>query len=102
MSQNQQIVFSPNLYANQMVLAYGSATTLTVTAGQVRDSLNVADLITTATLTINCALNGYNGLDTGALANSTMYYLFAIGDSSLTHPTGFIVSLSSTTPLLPL
>lgn len=48
--------------------------------------------------TINAATNGANGLDTGSLGASQVYYLFMIDNG--TAPAG-LISLSSTAPALP-
>jgi hypothetical protein len=82
-------------------LAYASTTTITVAAGKCSDStaINVIDLATGVTL--NAAVNGLNGLDTGSLANSTHYFVFAIGDSTQNNPSGVLLSTSATTPYLP-
>jgi len=42
-----------------------------------------------------------NGLDTGAVAASTFYAVYAIGDSSQNNPNGYILSASFTQPSLP-
>lgn len=91
----------PSLYMNKLVLSYLTTTTLSVGVGQCRDSNNVMDLVVSATLTINGAVNGANGLDTGSLAASTWYYIYVIGDSSAFNPAAALVSLSATAPTLP-
>lgn len=97
----QQSVQNPNLYANNMQLAWGSNTTLTVAAGQIRDNTNAYDIVFSATKTLNAATNGANGLDTGALANSTWYYLFAIADTTQNLDPALLLSTSRTAPYLP-
>jgi len=91
----------PSLYVNKLPFAWGSNTTLTIGVGQCRDSLNVIDMNVAATLTINAAVNGANGLDTGSLAASTWYYAFVIGDSTAYNAPAALVSLSATAPTLP-
>jgi hypothetical protein len=91
----------PSSYINGMQLAWASTTTLTVKNGQCRDSQNVFDIVvSTASTTINGAANGLNGLDTGSLATSTLYYVFAIAASTAYQASGFIISASAT-PVLP-
>lgn len=104
---NSPVVNLGNLYVNGMTLAYGSTTTMTVGAGQCRDSTDTVDIIMggqqyssssnpggeqglnnavtiSAAVTINTALTGAGGVDTGggtAITASTLYAVYAIGDS---------------------
>lgn len=97
----QQSVQNPNLYANNMQLSWGSNTTLTVSSGQIRDNTNAYDIIFSETMTLNAATTGANGLDTGALANSTWYYLFASADTTKNETPALLLSTSRTAPYLP-
>jgi hypothetical protein len=97
----EQVVFAPDLYADGCQLGWGSNTTLTVTAGAVRDSSNTTDIIPSATLNLNAAVNGKNGLDTGALAASTVYHGFLIGDLQGFNAPATLLSTSSTAPVMP-
>lgn len=101
MSTLRQIAPQPFLYINNMVISVASNTTLTVTAGQVRDQENKWDIQTLSTITIDAATNGVNGLDTGELVLSTWYYVYAIGDSQGFNDSGFILSTDDSTPLMP-
>ena len=100
MSQ-EQIVNAPNLYLDGLNLARASNTTLTVSVGQCRDSTNVLDMFVTSTLTINGAINGANGLDTGTLAASTVYYVYLISDLQGFNPTAALISTSPNSPHMP-
>lgn len=95
------IVNAPNLYVNGLDLAQGNTTTWRVSPGIARDSTNTNDLALGDSTLINIAVNGLNGLDTGTVAASTLYAIYIIGDSSNYHPTGCIMSLSITAPVLP-
>lgn len=89
-------------YVKNYQLSFGSTTTLTITAGACSDSTNTNDIIVTdATTTINGAVNGLNGLDTGSLQTNLFYYVYAIGSSNNLQPSGFILSTSLTAPTLP-
>jgi len=90
-----------NLYKSGCGLTWATNTTITVAKGQWRDSTNINDIVLSSTITINGAVNGANGLDTGSLANNTFYYVFLIGDSTKNLPTAGLLSLSSTAPALP-
>jgi hypothetical protein len=127
------VVNLSNLYISGLQLAWLTNSTLNVTPGQCRDSTNVNDIqlpsvvpVTTRsepfnvtnlvaqTYVINTAKAGALGLDilpTAGIAASTLYYVYAIGNSSNNSPQqpGFILanngsallSLSSTAPTLP-
>lgn len=104
-------------YVNGMQMSPGTTTSLlSIATGQCRDSTNINDIKATATISISIAASGVNGLDTGAIAASTMYAVYVIGNSTANDPSvntdasggGFfqpaqgLLSLSATTPLLPL
>jgi hypothetical protein len=69
------------LAPNGLVLSWGSNTTLTIGAGRSLDSSGNYDISVASTLTINAAVNGANGLDSGTFAASTWYYVFVIASS---------------------
>lgn len=127
---NQPMVNEGYLYIYGLQAAYATATTFTVGAGQARESNNINDINLLAGVTVNSAVNGLNGLDTGAIAASSLYYIYAIGDSlsndtslkaaavqpfppiqppvtitpstgGFFQPGGAIISLSATGPVLP-
>lgn len=96
------------LYVNGGQVSYTSNTTLTIAAVQCRDTTNVFDISigglfsgTPTTTVLNFAINGLNGLDTGAIAASTMYYIYAIASQAGLLASGFIASLSNSVPSLP-
>jgi hypothetical protein len=114
---NEQIINQPALYINGLQLSNDATTPntkLDVAAGVCRDSTNTVDInvgnylganpnlsANTATV-INTAVVGANGIDTGTLAASTIYYVFAIADvtNNPLRPPACIISTSAT-PLLP-
>jgi hypothetical protein len=98
---NIPIVNAPYLEVNGLEIAIASTTTLTVQLGIARNSTNVNDISLAAAATLNAADTGLNGLDTGALANATLYSLYVVGDSTNTNPSGVVLSLSASAPLLP-
>lgn len=95
------IVNAPNLYVDDLGIIWGSNTTLEVEAGACRDSTNVNDIIISDDVVLNAATNGVNGLDNGALAASTMYAVYALGDSTQNNDAGVILSLSDSAPAIP-
>jgi len=88
-------------YVTNLNLAWASTSTLTVASGACSNSDNTNDILISDAITINAATNGLNGLDTGALANTTWYYVYAIGSSTNSQPSGCILSTSSSAPTLP-
>ena len=87
-------------YINGLKLSFNTVTLLDVAEGQCRDSSNVNDIEVEA-LTINAATTGAGGLDQGSLANSTLYAVHAVDDSSRSNAGSAILSLSADEPLLP-
>jgi hypothetical protein len=85
----------PFLYDNNLLDSWASNTTLTLSSGQCRDSSNIYDIVLSATVTINAAVSGVNGLDTGTLAASTWYYLYVISDPVSANPTAAILSVNA-------
>lgn len=81
--------------------AWTSNTTITIQAGQVRDSTNIFDIVLSAPVIVNAAITGLNGIDTGTFAASKLYKLYAISDPVSGLPTGCMISLSNT-PAMPL
>lgn len=98
---NSQIQQLPFLYVNGLNVSVASNTTLTIATGQCRDSTNETDFTVASTLTVNAAVNGVNGLDTGTFAASTIYAVYVIGDSTLISDPACLMSLSATAPVLP-
>ncbi len=117
MSQLDPIVNQPALYMNGLLLSNNATTPntkLDVAAGACRDSNNIVDinlgnylgqgnaaLTANSATTINFAVNGANGLDTGSIGASKFYYIYAIADSSGKHQPAALASLSATAPTLP-
>ena len=76
-----------NLYVNGLGIAPGTTTTrIALSAGAARDSTNVADIVLASDAIIIATNTGANGLDTGALAASTFYYVYVIGSSLSANP----------------
>lgn len=96
------VVNAPDLYVDGLALSWASNTTLSVALGRARNSTDVNDIILDAGVTINAAANGLNGLDTGSLAASTMYAVYAVGSSLGAVTPGAMVALASqSAPVLP-
>jgi hypothetical protein len=92
---------NPVSYVNGLTADWLSNTTLTLNTGACSDSLNYIDMVVDTAITINAAVVGVNGIDTGALAVSTFYYVFVIGDSSGFNSPAALLSKSATAPIMP-
>lgn len=98
---NIPVVNAGYLTVQGLELSVASTTTLGMAAGQARNSSNVNDIVLSSAVVINAATNGLNGLDTGSLANATLYSIYVVGDSSGNNDSGAVVSTSATGPLMP-
>lgn len=85
-----------NLYLQGMRMTYVDTTHFTVDQGAARDSTDINDIVLAlppenngtpvfTPFTVNIGQNGVNGLDTGTVAASTLYYVFAIASSNNSH-----------------
>lgn len=108
--QNIPIDALPFLYINDLQITRTGNTGLTIGSGRCRDSSNTLDILVPTTLTLDLTVNGANGLDTGSLAASTLYYIFVIAksneyvdptDNNRTLINAGLVSASATAPTLP-
>lgn len=87
-------------FANLKASATGTSAAITVTADSVcvKSASNQQKVLNAVSLSVSGAANGANGLDTGALAVSTWYYLWVIWNGTTT---AGLLSLSSTAPTMP-
>jgi len=76
-------------------------TILDISAGSCLDSTGSFQLSTNTAMTINIAINGLGGLDTGTIAASKLYAVYVVWDPVTFQPTGCMLSLSYTQPLMP-
>ncbi len=82
--------------------ANGTSANISITADDlvVETTGNVYLTLRTVSLTLVCSGSGANGLDTGALAASTIYHKWVIYNPA-TATTAALLSLSSTAPTMP-
>lgn len=76
-------------------------TKVDVGTGVCRDSTDVYDMINAAAIVIDTGVTGLNGLDTGVLLASKVYYIHLVSDPVSGQVTGAMASLSATAPLMP-
>lgn len=98
---NYPLTNAGELYVSGLNIVWLTATTISLSAGQARDSRNVGDIILSDDVTIDGAENGVNGLDSGALANDTLYAVWAIADSTAYNSSAGLLSTSFSEPVLP-
>jgi hypothetical protein len=75
-------------------------TKIDVAAGLCRDDTDAMCIRLAASKAIDCGTTGANGLDTGSLANSTWYHVFAIGKRDGSAQAA-LASTSASAPTLP-
>ncbi len=95
--------FIPN-YANGLKISNNATTPdskLDVAVGSIIDSTKTFQLSLASAVTIDADNNGLNGLDTGSLANSTVYAVHLVADPVTNQASGCMLSLSATAPTLP-
>lgn len=83
-------------YRRGMGVNYSSASALSVLTGEIAIP-NAAGTVTRYRRLTTTNAPGWAQIDTGAEANSTTYYLYAVGDTDSTEPT-FSISASSSAP----
>lgn len=75
-------------------------TKLDVAVGSILNSTKEFQINLDVAVTIDATVTGLNGLDTGSLAASTLYYVYAISDPQSYNIPGCMISASST-PYMP-
>lgn len=76
-------------------------TLLDIAAGSCLDVTGTFQFTSNTSIQINSAINGLNGLDTGAIAASTVYAVYVVWDPVTLQPNAAMISLSLTQPLMP-
>ena len=103
-TQSNSFATFPVYYVNGLQISNDATTPntkLDIGTGSILDSTQTFQLFTDTPIVINAALNGLNGLDTGALAASKVYAVYLVADPVDLQPTGAMISLNLTTPLMP-
>ncbi len=100
-----QIVDLGNIYINGCVPTFSdpliSPQDIMITAGQLRDSTNTFDIVVDSPLVVSLSFNGVGGLDTGTVSGDTFYAVYVIYDATQSNNPAALLSLSSTTPIMP-
>ncbi len=95
--------YLPN-YCNGLKISNNATTPdtkLDVAVGNMLDSTGTFQISLDTAVTINAGTVGLNGIDTGALAASTVYSVYLVADPVSLAVSGCMVSLSATAPYLP-
>jgi hypothetical protein len=105
---NTPIVNQGIKYVNGCILQWATNTTMVLYAGEARDNRdeNDIDILTplnpiNSGITLSTAFVGPGGLDTGTIAASTTYYVYAVGDSTGNHSGSAVFSTNFIVPQLP-
>ena len=102
--QSLSYQYAPYYFSNQLQISNDATTPntkLDVGVGTILDSTATFQLTNAAPIVIDATHTGLNGLDTGALAASSIYCVYLVADPVTLQTTGAMVSLSYTAPLLP-
>ena len=118
--QNQPIYGLAHAYIAGLQLSTASTTVIAIAPGQARDSNDIIDMPVgfpnlqgniypaqqfqnySPPLLVSSLVNGANGLDTGAIAASTQYAVYLIGDSRGYNQVAGLLSLTSNAyPVMP-
>ena len=96
------VASSPPIQFSKLIVTVTGNAAATVTADYVSlwDSSSNVQVVSAVSLTLDATGTGANKLDTGALANSTWYYIFVIYNPS-TATTACLLSTSATAPTMP-
>jgi hypothetical protein len=113
------IVNLPFLYITGAKISNDATTPnslIDISAGQMRDQTNTYDMnlgnyngqtnssaAANVSTTVNSAVKGFNGIDTGTIAASTVYFVYVISDPVSGQTSGAVISLGvpSVGPLMP-
>ncbi len=98
------IVNLPFLYINNLLITNDSSNpdeVINIGVGQCRDSTNTYDMVNSASISVDNTASGLNGLDTGSVAASTLYYVHLVTDPVSGNTAGGLLSLSATAPTMP-
>lgn len=101
MTAQTPIVNAGIKYVNGLDIARTGNKTMTMAAGAARDWTNTNDVVLDEAVTINGLSVGANGVDVAALAASSLYAVYVIGDSTKYQSTAALLSLDDEQPSLP-
>lgn len=88
-------------HISDLQLSYVSASTIQIARGEALSSQGDLGIFLQSTRNVNIEVAGANGLDTGAEAADTWYFVYVISDSMNTNAVAGLISESSTAPTLP-
>lgn len=91
-------------YIDGLGISNNAATPLTkinIFAGSCLDSTGAFQMQLPSMVTINAAVNGINGLDTGTFASHQVYSVYLVSDPVDLQSTGAMISLSTDSPKMP-
>ena len=91
----------PEAFVTGMVPSYTSPSQVTISAGRARSHNDQRNIILAAPVVVDIAVAGAGGLDAGAEAANTWYFIFVISDSTGVLPTVGLLSTAANAPTMP-
>ena len=91
----------PRGFFHGLRVVRSTVSTGSIQEGSCRDHEDVMNLNLGSAVTLDITTSGAGGLDTGAEASDTWYYVYVIGDDTGENPTSGILSTSTTGPTFP-
>ncbi|MFQ6027348.1 MAG: hypothetical protein ACE5Q6_07635 [Dehalococcoidia bacterium] len=82
-------------------LAFVSPSSVSIGGGNARSSDDTHNISVSTPLTVDLTTSGAGGLDTGAEAPDTFYFVYVIFDTNGANPVAGLLSVSSSSPTLP-
>jgi hypothetical protein len=91
----------PQGFIRRLRLQHESATEVEIGTGRCRSEDNSENIRVQSPILVDITASGVNGLDSGSEASDTWYFVYVIADSEGVLPVAGLLSLSSSTPTLP-
>lgn len=91
----------PEAFITGMVPSYTSPSQVTIGAGRARNHNDQRNMVLAAPVVVDITIAGAGGLDAGAEAANTWYYVWVISDSTGALPTVGLLSTSANAPTMP-
>lgn len=99
--QQDLSLFTPTNYVDGLGLSYVGASQVQVALGRARSADDDFTIVLASAVIVDVTVIGAGGLDTGAEAADTWYFVYVIADSTGTNPPTGLLSIDATSPTLP-
>jgi hypothetical protein len=88
-------------YVRGLELAYENASSVRIAPGSAISADGALHITVTSSSAVTITASGAGGLDTGAEAPRTIYYVYVIADSTAARPAAGLLSVRASAPVLP-